>query len=92
MLGAIHAFDSHPQEPELGTILTLDCHCFFQVQTDDGFLLGVQRVSTKAQSGTTSRKPVFLYHGMLSVMSVHPSGFFLSITHALYRALPFECG
>ncbi|KAG6553605.1 hypothetical protein Mapa_004519 [Marchantia paleacea] len=37
-----------------------------QVQTDDGFLLGVQRVSSSAQSGTTARKPVFLYHGMLS--------------------------
>lgn len=36
-----------------------------KVTTDDGFVLGMQRISSTAQAGQT-RQPVFLMHGILS--------------------------
>jgi hypothetical protein len=39
----------------------------FQVQTQDGFLLAVQRISTKNPL-TVAKGPAFLYHGIMQVL------------------------
>jgi lysosomal acid lipase/cholesteryl ester hydrolase len=50
-------------------IVAFSCSNFFQVQTTDGFLLGLQRVSSsvRIKNGEERGPPVLLLHGLFMV-------------------------
>lgn len=45
---------------------------WLQVETDDGYLLAVQRIDAVTPPVATAKGPAFLYHGIMEVATIVP--------------------
>lgn len=54
---------------------------WLQVETDDGYLLAVQRIDAVTPPVATAKGPAFLYHGIMEVATIipHYSALFLHL-------------